>query len=140
MDIRQHWKGIRTLAASFDREAAMRDASEENKTDKIHLDKSQVEVWLVSVTNESLGSVGGRVVTAFPMVAAGWLKTGTHVLATEDQIKAHRAELEQRRMEINAAERDRKGANVPPEMVELAKAASALAAAAQQPPPQRGAR
>ncbi len=138
MDIKQYWKSIVSKAAEFDPEAAEKDRNEMNKEDQIHLRSSKKEIYLVSVDNPEKGSVGGRVVTAFPYVAAQMLQAQTHVLANERQKEAHIADLEARRLQIAADERKRVGSTVPPEMVELAKAASMLAAAAQQPTQKRG--
>ncbi len=108
-NLREYWKGVRAQGAELDPEAARLDSAEFSQEDRQHLNMSRKEIWLVSKDNTTTGGVAGRVVTAFPLTAAKWLKDGTHALASESQIAAHKAELAMRKEEIEKAEADRKG-------------------------------
>lgn len=125
LNIKEYWRSVRKIAASLDPEAARLDASEESDDLRVHLDMSAKEIWLVSLEHDKTGGRAGSVVSARPLIAAGWLKEGTHVLASEEQIAAHKAELLARKEVIEKEEADRKG-------VPTSKLLEALVAA-QQP-------
>lgn len=139
LDIRQYWKSIKSIASTFDPEAARRDAEEMYPADRTHLDRSQVPVWLVSLDDEARNSRGGQVVCAFPMVAGQLLADGTHKIATPEQVAAHQSDMERRRVEMEAIERKREGKGMDQigEAVSAAVAA-ALAHASHHQPAQRG--
>ena len=128
MNIRQHVRGIRLLAETLDPEAAQRDRDEFDPTEKTHLERSGKEIWLVSREDEKIGSKGGQVVTAVPMVAARLLTERTHVEATPAEIAEYKAEMGRRRVANEAAERERKGAALPAEFLDLVTACKTISA------------
>lgn len=107
--IKDYWKSVRKIAAKLDPEAAERDAAEDEKEGRIHLERSGKEIWLISTANEATGSTAGTVVSATPWVAARYLKDHTHELASDEQVAAHKVELARRKEQIDREEADRKG-------------------------------
>lgn len=107
--IKDYWRSVRATAAKLDPQAAEKDAAELEPERRIHLDKSIKEIWLVSRDSEHTGGVGRQVVSATPMIAARYLKDQTHELATEEQVRAHKAELAREKDRIEREEADRKG-------------------------------
>lgn len=109
MNVKDYLKGIRRLASQLDPEAAALDAQETEREDRTHLERSQKEIWLISLDKEEVGSKGGQVVSAHPMIAARWMRDQTHELASEHQVAAHKHKLEQKKLDIEKEEADRKG-------------------------------
>jgi len=107
--IKQYWRSVRSIAASLDPEAAKLDHNEEEREMRVHLERSQKEIWLVSKHDDKTGSIAGKVVSAHPWIAARWLKEQSHELATSDQVAAYKVDLAQRKEQIEKDEADRKG-------------------------------
>jgi hypothetical protein len=128
MNIKEYWKSVRKVAADLDPEAAQLDATEQDPALRTNLDLSQKEMWLVSIRNEQIGTLAGRVVSAHPMNAARLIKELTHVLASPEQVQKHKAELATRRDQILAEERERKGQQAPPQIVISSELVAAAAA------------
>lgn len=139
MNIKEYWKSVRKVAADLDPEAAKLDADEQDSALRTNLDLSQKEIWLVSIQNEQIGTIAGKVTSAHPMNAARLLKESTHVLARPEQVQRYKAELAERRDNILAEERERKGQQTQqPQIVissELIAAAAAGNASKQSRPP-----
>jgi hypothetical protein len=133
MNIKEYWKSVRRLASDLDPATAALDAEEQDSSLRTHLDLSQKEIWLYSLRSETIGTVEGRVVSAHPILAARLLKESTHVLATPEQVREHKAELAQRRKDTIAAEKDRKGLSAPPQIVISKDVIDALSANPQRP-------
>jgi hypothetical protein len=133
MNIKEYWKSVRAKAAELDPEAARKDADEQDPALRQNLDLSQKEIWLFSIRNETVGTYGGRVVSAHPVVAARMLKEQTHQLATPKQVSEYEAELAKRREDTLAAERERKGQNAAPQILITQDLVNAVAAGAKQP-------
>lgn len=106
---KEYWRSVRAIAAKLDPEAAERDANEMDRENRVHIERSTKEIWLVSKDHEQTGGVAGKVVSARPWIAARWLKDGTHELATAEQVRAHKADLAQEKERIEKEEADRKG-------------------------------
>ena len=109
MNIKEYWRNLRDLASQLDPEAAELDAKEHEPAMRTHLQRSQKEIWLISIVNEEKGSHPGVVVSAHPMVAAQYIKDKTHELATKEQVAAWQATLDARRVEIAAQVQAAKG-------------------------------
>jgi hypothetical protein len=125
ISIKEYWRSVRALAAKLDPEAAKLDQEEVERDQRVHLERSQKEIWLVSVDSENTGGVTGQVVSARPFVAARWIKDGTHVLATPEQVAVHKAELGKRKEGIEKEEADRKGVPTSKLLEKLTDAVSA---------------
>lgn len=126
ISIKEYWISVRRIAAKLDPEAAALDQEELERENRVHLDRSQKEIWLVSNNNENTGGVDGQVISAIPMIAARYLKDQSHVLATAEQVAAHKAGLFQRKEQIEKDEADRRG-------VPTSKLLEALVAASTAP-------
>lgn len=107
--VKQYWRNVRAMAAKLDPEAAELDQNEVERELRVHLERSQKEIWLVSRNDDKTGGVAGKVASAHPWIAARWLKDQSHELATPDQVAAHKLELAQRKEQIEKDEADRKG-------------------------------
>lgn len=126
--IKEYWKSVRAIAAKLDPEAAKLDQEEVDAETRTHLNRSRKEIWLRSKDNENTGGVGDTIVSAAPMIAARWIKDGTHELATEEQVRAHKADLVKRKEQIEREEVDRKGVTPAKAFEKLADAISAQTA------------
>ena len=112
MNTKEYWQSVREAAAALDPESAALDREQSqmrNERVTSNLDNSQKEIWLISVANENVGTIAGRVCTCVPAVAAKMLKDKTHVLAKPEEIAARKAELASEKVRIERAEADRKG-------------------------------
>lgn len=109
LGIKEYWRSVRGIASKLDPDAALLDQQETEREERTHLDRSRKEIWLMSVENEATGGTGGQVISAFPPIAARYLKDQTHVLATDVQVAAHKATLVNRKEQIEKEEADRKG-------------------------------
>lgn len=101
------------------------DAREPEPSERVYLDHSVKEVWLVSIANENIGTTAGRVCTAHPMTAAKLMKDQTHVIATPEQIATRKAELAAAKVTIEREESDRKGVTPSKVIEQLASVLSA---------------
>jgi hypothetical protein len=138
MNIKEYWKSVRKVAATLDPAAAGLDAEEQDPALRTNLDLSQKEIWLVSIRNEQIGTVPGKVISAHPMNAARLLKESSHTLASPEQVQKYKAELDARRDSILAEERERKGQQAPPQIVISSElVAAAAAGTGKQPRPPR---
>lgn len=134
MNIKEYWKSVRKVASRLDPEAAELDAAEQDSALRTNLDLSQKEIWLVSIRNEQIGTIEGKVISAHPMTAARLIKEQTHVLASPEQVQKYKQELATRRERILQEERERKGQQAPPQIV-ISQDLIAAAAAKQSRPP-----
>lgn len=107
--VKDYWRSIRKIASELDPEAAARDTDELDAENRTHLERSGKEIWLISIANETIGTVAGSIISATPWVAARYLKEQTHVLATPEQVRGYKTELTGRKDQIEREEADRKG-------------------------------
>jgi hypothetical protein len=120
MDLGKYWSDVRAVMEKLPR---------------------QQIYYLVSIENADKGIIAGRVMDfADPKMVARRIVERTHILATEEQIAAHKVAQERQEEELAAIELKRKGQlAMPQELQDLvrlaARGVAPAAPAAPAPPP-----
>jgi hypothetical protein len=89
MDLKKLWNAIRTVEASLP-------------------GKDGDPIYIISVENEVTNTTAGSISAAPRQYAARWIATGTHKLASPEQIEQYHAELKARTDAINRTELEKK--------------------------------
>ena len=110
MDLKRYWNSVREIEAGLP-----------GPTDE--------PVYLVSIDNEITGTTAGKVSANARHYAARWIATGTHKLASPEQIEAYHAEVKSRtaaivKFELEKKQTVRLETAIPPEQLQEAIAAA----------------